>query len=400
MPRDAERTRLISRALAHAGFDAVVCSRPANVLMLSGYCPVVGTAVAIATAEGRLAVLAPRDEEELAAGCGADFLGTFEPASLTEMRRAAEALQGPLGEAVRALRIQHGRVARESGALSEPAPYPAMHLYGADLRRALVASMPAAALVPADSLFEWLRSVKTAAELRRVRRACDLAGGAFAAGRARLRPAMAEAEAAALFRERLFATDPALLDRVRADGFVYCMSGPNGYDASAAYQRSRGRRLEPDDLVVVHCNSYVGGYWTDVTRTFHLGPPDERARRMYQAVFAARGAALSAIRRGVRAADVDRAAREVLRELGFGDAFKHSTGHGVGFTAIDHGAPPRLHPVSDDVLEEGMVFNVEPGIYIEGYGGMRHCDMVAVTGAGYELLTPFLAERDELLLQT
>jgi Xaa-Pro aminopeptidase len=66
--------------------------------------------------------------------------------------------------------------------------------------------------------------------------------------------------------------------------------------------------------------------------------------------------------------------------------------HGVGFAAIDDNAPPQIHPKSTDVLVEGMTFNVEPGSYIEGYGGMRHCDMVAVTRDGYELLTPFHAE--------
>jgi Xaa-Pro aminopeptidase/Xaa-Pro dipeptidase len=167
------------------------------------------------------------------------------------------------------------------------------------------------------------------------------------------------------------------------------MSGPNAYHAFAAYQRSRGRRLQSGDLVLVHCNSYVGGYWTDVTRTYCLGRPTGRQRQMYDAVFAAREAALAAICPGARASDVDRAARDVMRRRGFGDAFKHPTGHGVGFAAIDHNAPPRLHPASADVLEPGMVFNVEPGIYIQGECGMRHCDMVAITPAGCELLTPF-----------
>ena len=91
----------------------------------------------------------------------------------------------------------------------------------------------------------------------------------------------------------------------------------------------------------------------------------------------------------MNAADVDAAARDVLKMRGFGPQFKHSTGHGVGFSAIDANAKPRLHPKSEDTLEAGMVFNVEPAIYFEGYGGMRHCDMVAVTDSGAEVLTPF-----------
>jgi Xaa-Pro aminopeptidase len=133
----------------------------------------------------------------------------------------------------------------------------------------------------------------------------------------------------------------------------------------------------------------VDGHWTDITRTYCLGRIDDRKQEMYDAMFAARGAALAAIRPGVRASDIDAAARNILKDKGFGDAFKHGAGHGVGFCAINHTALPRLHPASADVLAEGMVFNIEPAIYIDGYGGMRHCDMVLVTPDGHELLTLF-----------
>ena len=119
---------------------------------------------------------------------------------------------------------------------------------------------------------------------------------------------------------------------------------------------------------------------------------------MYEAIAVARQAALSAIRPGAKGSEIDSAAREVLKTRGFGPHFKHSTGHGIGFSAIDANAKPRLHPKSDDTLEVGMVFNVEPAIYFEGYGGIRHCDMVTVTESGAELLTPFQCCTDELVL--
>ncbi|HXG82508.1 MAG TPA: M24 family metallopeptidase [Pyrinomonadaceae bacterium] len=166
----------------------------------------------------------------------------------------------------------------------------------------------------------------------------------------------------------------------------------------AAYQRSRAKRLKENEFVLVHCNSHADGYWTDVTRTFLLDRADEKKRRISEAVFAARVAALSAIRPGVKAADVDKAAREVIEERGYGEYFTHATGHEVGFSAINHDAVPRIHPASEDVLETGMTFNVEPAIYIEGIGGFRHCDMVAVTENGYEILTPFQTKKEELLI--
>jgi Xaa-Pro aminopeptidase len=93
---------------------------------------------------------------------------------------------------------------------------------------------------------------------------------------------------------------------------------------------------------------------------------------------------------------VDRAARDVLARHGLGDAFRHGTGHGVGFAAIDHNARPRLHPASSDVLEAGMVFNLEPAVYLPGRSGVRHCDVVALHAEGPELLTPFHIDLAEL----
>jgi Xaa-Pro aminopeptidase len=213
-----------------------------------------------------------------------------------------------------------------------------------------------------------------------------------------LRTGLTEVEAAALFRTPL-STHGTGRDNVRrADGFVWCMAGPNAARAHAAFACSSDRPLRQGDFILVHCNSYADGFWTDVTRTYFLGPPTERQRRLYEAVLAARAAALAAIRPGVRGAEVDRAARAVLEEWGHGKEFKHSTGHGVGFAAIDHNARPRLHPVSDDLLRPGMTFNVEPAVYFDGYGGLRHCDVVAVTASGVEVLTPFHSTLAELTL--
>lgn len=172
---------------------------------------------------------------------------------------------------------------------------------------------------------------------------------------------------------------------------MWCMSGPNSAQAYFSYARTRERTLQQGDLVLIHCNSYYGGMWTDITRTFCWGvSPTRKQQELYDIVFRARSAALGAIRPGVTGSEVDKAARSVIGSAGFGKAFKHQVGHGVGFNAIDHNSYPRIHPVSCDTLEEGMTFNVEPAIYIDGYGGLRHCDLVTVSKEGNELLTPFL----------
>jgi Xaa-Pro aminopeptidase len=177
------------------------------------------------------------------------------------------------------------------------------------------------------------------------------------------------------------------------------MSGERSVQAYAAYQRSSARRLCAGDLVLVHCNSYLDGYFTNVTRTFCMGEPDDRQRRMYEAVLAGRKAALAAIRPGVRASEVDAAARSELAQRGFEQEFLHATGHGVGLAALDHNARPRIHPQSKDVLEAGMTFNIEPAIYVKGYAGLRHCDMVTVTRDGVKELTPWLGGIEELSIR-
>jgi Xaa-Pro dipeptidase len=118
---------------------------------------------------------------------------------------------------------------------------------------------------------------------------------------------------------------------------------------------------------------------------------------MRAAVLAARSAALEQIRPGVTAADVDAASRKVIKDHRLGEYLRHGTGHGVGYSPMSAYSIPQMHVQSTDILEEGMVFNAEPAVYIEGYGGVRHCDMVAVTRSGYELLTDFQSDAASLV---
>jgi len=396
--RDEERVRRIQSALNGAGLHAVVCTLPENVLLLSGYWPVVGDALALATREGRIAVIAPEDERDLAEAGWADDIRTFRPASLDAIRRIDDVVSEPLGTLGRKLGLRYSPIGYEGGPASEPTSYVGMLLYGPVLEAFLIRVLSPCRLETAEGILKQLRAAKTPRDVAQIRTACRIAARAFRAGAQQIRAGMLETEAAVQFRAPLSTAGTGFEGVERADGFAWCMSGPNAALAQRAYARSRARPLGRDDMVLVHCNSYADGYWVDVTRTYSLGEPDDRRRAMYGAVFAARAAALAAIRPGAKAADVDRAARAVLEARGFGPQFKHSAGHGVGFVAIDPNAPPRLHPKSVDVLELGMVFNVEPAIYLDGDCGLRHCDVIAVTEDGAEVLTPFQDTVDSLIL--
>lgn len=375
----------------------MVCALPAHVLMSCGYWPVIGTSIVATNADGQQIVLAPKDEEELAR-LGWAEVHTYQPVALDKLQSVGEAATSPLRSMLQELGVAGARIGFERGPASEPASYAAMHLFGASMVSVIHGAVPHAELVPADDLLAALASRKTSQEVSRIRRSCRIAETAYQEGVSRLEPGRTEAEIAAAFRTPLSVFGTGFDGAVRADGFVWCMSGPNSAQAHGSYARSTQRPIGVGDLALLHCNSYADGYWTDVTRTYCVGDPDDKAVAIYEAVLAARNAALKIIAPGVQAREVDRAAREKMARRGFGSEFKHSTGHGIGFAAISPNARPRLHPESEEVLERGMVFNVEPAAYIDGFGGIRHCDVVAVTESGCEVLTSFQTTLHDLLI--
>jgi Xaa-Pro dipeptidase len=161
-----------------------------------------------------------------------------------------------------------------------------------------------------------------------------------------------------------------------ADGVAFdpiVASGPNG---AYPHYRFGDRRIEYGDYVVVDIGARKGVYCSDMTRTFAPGRFGVLKDAMY-AVYEAVKAAEKAAREGVAAAEVDKAARDVIAEYGFAQYFIHSTGHGVG---VEVHEPPRLFATSKDVLKKGHVVTIEPGVYIEGVGGVRIEDMVYIDG--------------------
>jgi Xaa-Pro aminopeptidase len=388
MRRDPERLDRIKQALSSSKLDALVCSLPMNVLMISGYWPVIGNSVAIATRDSACTLVVPADEKEIAKTSGCEDIHTFVPASLNYLGPAYRRLDDSFQKVGLELGLGRARIGYESGEASVPASYSAIHVYQGSLLDAIRKAWPDSTVVPADHLLAQLRGIKTPFEIEKIRTACKIAEHAFDKGREQIRSGITELAAAAIFRAPL--SDLSKVENVqRADGYMRCMAGSNSALAGAAYARSRPIAIDIDDLVLVHCNSYADGYWTDITRTYCIEPLDSRKKLLYAAVFDARTAAFEQLRPGVAAAEVDRAARIALKQFGVDRYFIHSTGHGVGFGAISPTDLPRLHPRSPDVLEKGMVFNIEPAVYLPGYGGIRHCDTVAITEAGAELLTPF-----------
>ncbi len=234
-----------------------------------------------------------------------------------------------------------------------------------------------AELVPRRRVVEQLRAVKQEDELASIRRAARVANRAFERLAGERFTGRTERELAWRMEQLLHD------DGGEAASFpVVVAAGPTG---ASPHADSGERRIEPGETVVVDAGSVVDGYCSDCTRTFATGPLDGRLREAYAVCLEAQTAALEAVRPGARGREVDSVARERIDATEFRGLFGHGLGHGVGLAVHE---APALRPESEDTLEPGNVVTVEPGIYLPDVGGIRIEDLLIVTDAGREVLTP------------
>lgn len=388
MAQDRERRQRMISGMKDAGLDALVCSAASDVLLLSGYWPVMSMSIAVMNADGKCVVILPKDEEEMASRSSSDRLVTFKPQTLTTLLPLQETMQGPLQQVLSDLGVLKGKLGLRDRITEQPSSYVVGCNFHDTLALLLEKVAPAAHRTSGDRLLDQQKSAKTPVELDMLDRAAAIVAAGFAAAPAAIQAGLREPDVAAKI-QAAFDTARAAENVQRSYGSFYCMSGPNSAKASAAFARTRERTLETGDLVMIHANTCADGFWTDVTRTYTVGPVPERHKLMRTSIMEARKAGLAAIAPKVIARDVDHAVRDVMKAHGFGKEFVHPSGHGVGFAAANADGIPRIHPLSPDVLEVGSTFNLEPAAYFEGYGGMRHCDLVAVTESGVRVLTEF-----------
>lgn len=227
----------------------------------------------------------------------------------------------------------------------------------------------------AAGLLGRLRMQKDAEEVELIQRNAEIADRAMEAAFRAVRPgvtelAVADAVAASFAR-----------DGVEGVDFAIVGSGPNG---AFPHHLAGERVLQPGDAVVIDIGARKWGYHSDITRMGFLGEPDPEYLRVHGVVEEAVRAALAAVRPGVSARVVDQAARDVIDRAGYGEFFTHRTGHGLG---LDPHEPPYITGVSELVLREGMVFSIEPGVYLPGKFGVRLEEIVTVTAAGVRVFS-------------
>jgi Xaa-Pro aminopeptidase len=236
-----------------------------------------------------------------------------------------------------------------------------------------------------DGLVEGLRAVKDASEIEEIREAARLGSQVMEEAIRLIRPGISELDVAAEIGYRM--------RRKGASGESFESIVAAGPRSALPHARPTARRIGKNELVVLDLGAILRHYCSDLTRTVYVGKAPARVRQWYQAVLEAQAAARAALKSGVTCGAVDAAARDVLQRKGLGRYFVHSTGHGIGLEIHE---APRIARDQKKLLETGNVVTLEPGVYIEGAGGIRIEDDALVTPRGAEILTTAKREFLEL----
>ena len=244
-----------------------------------------------------------------------------------------------------------------------------------ELVTAIKMAFPKSELIETTGVVEQIAMVKDENEIKSIRSAVSITDKAFTDVLQCLKPGVSERELSAeiTYSHMKYGAEKDSFESIVASGPRSAM--PHGI-ASA-------RKIQPGDFITFDIGCFYQGYASDMTRTVVLGKADKKQREIYETVLEAQQTAIDALKPGVRCAEIDKIAREIISDAGYGDKFIHGLGHGLGHLVHER---PVLNSKSTDILKPGHVLTVEPGIYIEGFGGVRIEDDVVITENGHEVL--------------
>ncbi len=333
--------------LEQAAVDAIMVSSPANVRYLSGF-----------SGDGHLVLTA-----EAGAICS-DSRFQIE----AEQTGGLSVAISPNGHIEAAAEFLHSE---EAGSLAFEE-----HVVTYSQFKKLEETFATDSLEPVTGVVEEQRIVKDADEISAIRNAAEIVDTALTELLSELEPGPTEKEIAIELDHRILVSG--------ADAIAFPTIAASGPSAACPHARPTDRQLTAGDMLKIDVGCRLEGYCSDITRTIFLGEPSEKFSEIYNVVLDAQQAALEQVAAGVTCAQLDKIARDVVQGAGFGEYFTHGLGHGVGLEVHE---APRVSARSDQVLAAGMVITVEPGIYIEGWGGVRIEDLVVVTAGGCETLS-------------
>lgn len=240
-------------------------------------------------------------------------------------------------------------------------------------------------LVPMKRFIEDIRQIKRPDEIELIRKAQNIADETFSYLLDYIKPGMTERQ-----------VHLELVNQLRqrgADGESFTAIVASGERGSLPHGHASEKVIEVGDLLTLDFGCIYKGYCSDMTRTISIGKASDKQKEIYEIVLKAQKAALEAIKPGAVCSEIDKVARDIITEAGYGENFGHGLGHGLGLEVHEN---PRLNQIDNSVLEPGMVVTDEPGIYIPGFGGVRIEDLVVVTEDGHDVLSTSDKELIEL----
>ncbi|HEX9797093.1 MAG TPA: Xaa-Pro peptidase family protein [Anaerolineales bacterium] len=355
-----ERLQRLQAAIADASLDGYALAPGPSLFYLTGLAfhlmerPI----VLLVPAKGNPGLIVPGMEKDKASTSDLTFVPFSygeDPASQPEA----------FGRALAALGLTQGQIGVEPLRL---------RFYESELLRQ---AAPALLQVAAEQVVGGLRLRKAAAEVEAMRRAVEIAETAMNALVPQLAVGMTERQIAAELTVQLLAagSDPAL------PFHPIVASGPN---SALPHATAGERQLQPGEFLLIDWGASYQSYFSDLTRTFSVGQPSDDMTSIHHAVMAANEAGRRAVRPGVSCGSIDQAARNAIEGAGYGERFIHRTGHGLG---LEEHEEPYLYSGNDRMLDSGMAFTIEPGIYLPELGGVRIEDNVVVTDDGVDTLS-------------
>ena len=386
---DQERLNRMRTAMESAQLDALVLRLPENVLLLSGYWPMIGSAFLIFPLNGTPTCIIPDCYTGEALAALRSTQPIFFPYGLVAsppptdtIRRLASSLNG--ANAWRRIGYEANFEAIAPSWNSAESLVP-----GADTVSLIQSAFPEATLIDASTLLKKERRTKTQYEISRLEIASEISTIGLEVFQHAADTGKSGVELAAEVEREVMVRGTGYRGAVRVRAYAQVTIGPQetalGYRPNVI---STTRRLKDGEIALLELGLVADGYWADRTRARVAGKPSDLQQAYFDTVVRAQEAAIAAIKPGISASVVDQAARSTIQSAGYGSYFPHITGHGLGFGY--HESSPILGPNSQDVLEVGMLTSVEPGIYSNASGGIRIEDDVLVTPTGAKVLGPYL----------
>lgn len=355
----SKRRRSIQRELRRRDVDCLLVTHPANWYYLTGF-----------TGEAGVLILSPSGATLITDGRFTSQAKAEAPGIRVELQKGS--LYASAGDWLNKRNIRRAGYDPEQWTMAQ----------WKALRTACGAKCH---LVETSAVVEGLRMVKDAQELSLMRSAAILGGEVLQSALPLLKPGVKESEVSAEIEYQM--------KKRGANGPSFETIVAFGNRAALPHARPTAKRLRKNELVVLDLGVILGRYCSDITRTVHVGRASQRTRTWYRAVLEANQAATAAVQLGVTCGEVDAAAREVLKKSGLEQYFVHSTGHGLGLEVHE---APRVARGQAIRLQAGNVITIEPGVYVEGVGGIRIEDDVVVGVRGREVLTRISRDLIEL----